>query len=184
MSWSTTKEMTEALKNIATLIFYVAVTAFFAFSVWPRIKDYEPQKWTVGGIEFGPKEKAALKAVDAVSNTVSKQAKDTTKIPFKLVEAAKIIDTTINQNNKNWVYLGQKINNKLTNTHFKIKDIPQPGDAITALDAVYKRKDLPIELANGNWKLGDIRGVVADNESVEVIKIQVIQDQNYWALVQ
>lgn len=184
MSWTNTKEMTEAIKNIATLFFYLIVVIFFTFAVWPRIKDFEIKKVSVAGVELGPKEKAAIKTIESVSNTVPFQAKDTGKISDKLIAAAKIIDTTINLNNQNWVYIGQIINGSLTNTHFKIKSIPQPGEVITALDAVYKRKDLPVELKNGSWKLGDISGVVDDNESVKVNAIKEIQDQNYWALVQ
>lgn len=184
MSWSSTKEATEAIKNIATLIFYIIIVFFFAFAVWPRIKDFEIKRVSVAGVELGPKEKEAIKAIESVPNNVPLQGKDTTKISDKLLAAAKLIDTTININNQNWVYIGQINNGQLTNTHFKIKDIPQVGDIITARDAVYKRKDLPVELKNGNWKLGDIRGAVSGNESVKVNAIKEIADKNFWALVQ
>jgi hypothetical protein len=149
-----------------------------------KLKDFEIKKISFGGVEMSPKEKIALKTLEGVSNIVGMQGKDTSAIPAQLQMAAKLIDTTINLNNQSWVYVGQIVNGKLTNSHFRITELPQPGDMITARDAVYKRKDLPIELKNGKWKLGDIRGVVTDNESVKVNATKEIQDNNFWALVQ
>jgi hypothetical protein len=183
MKWSDVKEITEAIKNIATLVFYTIIVVFFIIAIWPRIKDFEVKKVSVAGVELGPKERAAIKEIEKIPTNVSK-AKDTLQIPLKLIAAAKLIDTTINLSNQHWVYIGQIINGQLTNTHFKITQLPQPGDIITARDAVYKRKDFPIELKNGSWKLGDIRGVVAGDESVKVNVLKEIPVRNYWALVQ
>jgi len=184
MEWSKIKEMTEAIKNICLLILYLVIVVFFFVFIWPNRSDFEVKKIAAGPIEIGPKEKQALKTLEAVSNNVPLEAKDTAKITPRLYAAAKLVDSTLNINNQNWVYIGQIVNGKLTNTHFKIKEIPQIGDMIAARDAVYKRKDLPIELANGNWKLGDIKGVVGDDESVKVNAVKEIQGKNFWALVQ
>ena len=184
MNWADTKEMTEALKNFATLILYIIVIFFFAFAIWPRIKDFEIKKVSLAGVELGPKEKQAIQTIDSLSTNLNHHATDTAKIPFKFVAAAKLIDTTFNFHDRSWVYLGQKVNGKLTNSHFQIKDLPESGDTITAMDAVYKRKDLPLELKNGNWKLGDIRGVVTDNEAARVISVKEIADKNYWGLIE
>lgn len=185
MNWSTAKEMTEALKNIATLLFY-AFLAIGLILIWPHIvnKDQQYEVKKLWPLEIGPKEKAAIKTIDAVPLNVPKQGNDTSKIPTKYVSAAKLIDTTLNQNNQNWVYLGQIVNGQLTNSHFQLKKLPRAGDVIKANDAVYKRKSLPEELKNGYWKLGEIRGVVADSESVMVTDVKEIADKNYWALVQ
>lgn len=183
MNWSDTKDMTDAIKNIATLIFYLLVILFFTFSVWPRIEGFEIKKVSVAGVELGPKEKAAFKTIEAIPTNISQQGKETGKIPLKVIEAAKLIDVTLSLNNENWVYIGQLINGKLTNCHFKINEIPQQGETIIANDAVYKRKDFPVELKTGDWKLGSIRGVVNNGDSVRIIQIKEIQDKNYWALV-
>jgi hypothetical protein len=182
--WSKVKEMAEALKSFCTLLLYIGITFFFLFAVWPKIKDFEVNKFSIAGIELSPKQKEAIKNIDNVKNIVTGSGKDTGKISFTLQSAAKLIDTTINQNDQSWVYIGQIINDKLTNSHFEITKIPKKGDIITARDAVYKRKELPLELITGEWKLGDIRGAVTDKESVKVIKVVTIQDGNYWACVQ
>src|SRR5437588_9579535 len=98
MSWSGTKEITEALKNIATLLFYVIIILFFAFAVWPRIKNFEIKKVSVAGMEWGPKEKEAIKTIEAIPTNVPLQGKDTAKILEKIIAAANLLDTTINLN--------------------------------------------------------------------------------------
>jgi hypothetical protein len=185
MTWSEIKEMTEAIKNICVLVVYLVIAYIILFIILPKINinDLSFKGMSMGGIEIGLKEKEAIKTIDSVQNTVPNQGRDTTKILLPQLNAAKLLDTTINVNNQNWVYVGQIINGKLKNSHFRIQNIPEKGDIISAIDAVYKRKDLPVELKNGDWKLGAIRGVVKDNEYVKVSDIKEISGKNYWALV-
>jgi len=39
MQWSEIKEMTEAIKNLFLLLFYIAMTIFFFVFLWPLIND-------------------------------------------------------------------------------------------------------------------------------------------------
>ena len=181
--WSTVKEATEAIKNICTLLLYLALTAFFVFFIWPKRNDYEPgDNQDFLGWKWNRKKNSSIITVNKVPVNVN-EAKDTFRISSETYEAAKFIDTALYIDDQSWIYLGQIVDRKLTNSHWKITSIPHNGDHIVALDAVYKRKNFPIELEPGKWQLGDIRGVVGDNESVNIIDVKEIADQNFWALV-
>lgn len=182
MEWSKLKESTEAFKNIFVILLYIVFTIFFFDSIFPKIKTWEPKKISFYGVEYGPKEKESQKMLDA-SNVNVKKPKDSS-VKQNLIDAAKLVDTTINLGSRNWVYLGQMVNGILTFDHFGLKNLPIIGEQITAQDAVYKRKDLPIQLKNSDWKLGDIKGVVKGGESVKVLAVQKIEDENYWAFVE
>lgn len=108
---------------------------------------------------------------------------NTTNENMNVINAAKVLDTSINTNAENWVYLGKISNGKLLNTHFKINEIPKIGDWIEAKDAVYKRISKPVQLKDNEWRLGDIRGVVLDNEQVIIKDIINVEGNNRWALI-
>jgi hypothetical protein len=116
-----------------------------------------------------------------------KLTQKSTAVPTtEVAKEAKILsDPSINRTTRFWVYLGQKINGKLMNSHFIISDLPVPGQRIVAKDAVYRRETFPVLLNNEEYQLGKSIGVVDGNEAVTVVEVRPItDDNNYWALVE
>lgn len=97
---------------------------------------------------------------------------------FVAKESKILSDPIINKNTRYWIYIGQKVNGKLMNGHFFINDIPVSGQRIVAKDAVYRRESFPVLLPNGQYQLGRSIGVVGDGESVTIIEIKVIPNDN------
>jgi hypothetical protein len=126
---------------------------------------------------------AAATEVAKLPLNAGKEAKDfVVNIQPVQIAQAKLLDTTINSNLETWVYIGQKVNGILA-THFNITTVPHKDDTVQAKDAVYKRKSVPIESKNGDWTLGEVKGVVRDGESVTILEVREIKDQNFWAKV-
>jgi len=181
MKWSNIKEITEVLKNVFTLLFYITLVFFFVFFIIPKANDFQLEKLDIAGTQWTRTLQHAGNKLNEVPRT-SSEGQDTQKVNSQKIFYAQIVETQ-ELEDSNWVYLGQIIDGKLCNSHFNITKLPNRGDKITAKDAVYKRNNIPFELEDESWKLGKIVGVVTDNETVTVNNIVKIKDDNYWALV-
>jgi hypothetical protein len=169
-------KVVEFIKNIATTIafFYIAYfvvnsPGFDIFKIGRNAASKIVEEYLDAKKTLDTANKQALKPIDKT-------------VPSNLVSVAEFVDS-VDKDNMTWVYIGQMLNGKLINNHFNVSVLSKEGDIITAKDAVYKRKDYPIELKTDDWRLGEIKGVVKTGAPVKIVTIKQIADSNYWALV-
>jgi hypothetical protein len=81
-----------------------------------------------------------------------------------------------------WVYLGQYQGGKFLhppNFTLDSSPLPKEGDLITAATDVYERSAQPVK-SGIEWRLGNIVGVVRQNQMIVVRQIVTIEDGNVW----
>lgn len=93
----------------------------------------------------------------------------------------------IDEEGSSWVYLGPIREGRFLNANFDLKARPDQGEIIAASTDVFKRARKPYQVANDEWRLGEIKGVVEKGEKVKVIQIADVEGDdksvNLWAEV-
>jgi hypothetical protein len=96
-------------------------------------------------------------------------------------------DSVSSRRTPGWVWLGQRINNKWSPKNFGFTKPPRllAGSTIFAATATWKRTAKPIQNPSNldEWKLGEIISVVKENNSVTVVEVDSLADDNWWAYV-
>ena len=174
------KNLTESLKNILLLFFYVLLAVVVYQYGFPFLKN-----------EFArPDSNFRLKEINIgilqISNEINTSARTDTKKPQDIeVDAASIpatnyLDTALNKKGtRYWIYIGQFANGKWLTKNFS----GPKAERLIALTDTYKRETAPLEISPGNWKLGKIIGLVKETETVNLVRIDTIKDNNCWAQV-
>ena len=88
----------------------------------------------------------------------------------------------INEPGSFWVYVGQLQNNQFLHPpNFSRPRLapPNAGDVLTAVIDTYKRSDPPVQI-DGDWKLGQIIGVIPKTKQIRVEKVQTVEGGNIW----
>jgi len=83
-----------------------------------------------------------------------------------------------------WVYLGEFSGkkNRWIRKNFDLGALPEKGQQIISLTDLFKWNVLPCP-AGEEWKLGVIMGLIPSSGTVEVVKVEKVRKEDYWALV-
>lgn len=82
-----------------------------------------------------------------------------------------------------WVYVGQVRDSSWITKYFKL-DSSSGSVKLYSLASVFKRDEVPYKIGEPDtWKFGNIIGTVKPGTGFNVIKIDTLEANNYWALV-
>ena len=82
------------------------------------------------------------------------------------------------------MYLGEFSGkkNRWIRKNFDLGALPEKGQQIISLTDLFKWNVLPCP-AGEEWKLGVIMGLIPSSGTVEVVKVEKVRKEDYWALV-
>ena len=118
---------------------------------------------------------------------------ETTKIAADILPPPRILNGASVQpieqqqiDSSSWVYLGDHKDGKWLIKNFDLSGQPQAKDSLHAMTPVYKRDDKPVQVG-GDWKLGNVQGVLDTGNSVKVKNVLAIAGDagtaHWWAQV-
>jgi hypothetical protein len=187
------EKSTSALKNLCQIVLFIGVITvllLLVFSEYERgqfrklVDQLGLESVAAAGLEVKFKElqKEALKLVNAQVAPEQKPVPQDTVPTSGVSKVLSLVDET----GSFWVYLGPFKSGAFTSRpNFEIKTRPQEGSIIVAATDTYKRAREPYEIKKGDWKLGEIKGVVKEGQSVKVLRVSEIegdeQGVNLWA---
>jgi hypothetical protein len=182
---------TNAFKNlcqIAVFLGIIIVLSLLVFSQHERelFRGFADQlgieSLGAAGVEVKFKElkNETLKLVNAKVEEQKPIPQDTAPPP----DLSKVL-SLVHETGSFWVYLGPFKNGAFSaHPNFAIKGPPQEGTVIVATTDTYKRGREPYEIKKGDWKLGEIKGVVKEGQSIRVLRVSEIdgdeQGVNLW----
>jgi hypothetical protein len=83
-----------------------------------------------------------------------------------------------------WIYLGRfsPKTNRWIHSNIDSPDLPRKGRQIITLTDLFKWNGLPC-LTGNEWKMGRIMGLFPSSVTLEIMQVQKIRFEDYWALV-